>query len=679
MTEVKAETENTAAIYSKSPYRPEIDGLRALAVVAVIVNHFNKDILPSGYLGVDIFFIISGFVITSSLASRPAKNFSDFLLGFYTRRIKRLIPALLLFILTSSVLICIFNPDPTVSLEVGKEALFGLSNIRLYSLATDYFAASSEMNVFTHTWSLGVEEQFYFLFPFLIWFSGFGRLTPKGSRNLLFVISILSVASLIGFVYLYQTNQPAAYFLMPTRLWELGAGCLLFLGLKYANRFICVLQHIPPLLVTAGVVGALFIPLQFAVPATVAVVVLTALLITCIRPKTAGYDLFTLQPIVYIGLISYSLYLWHWGVLCLSRWTIGIHWWSVPFQVALMLMLSIASYRYVETPLRRSDWSAFRLQTVGYGMIASSCAAFILSLLISSHNSFLLKGINDIPAPPAFLPLGISNLPYDPTCVVDGQQRRLTGLTFQQCTTPPKFKDGQMIWALGDSHIGHLQGLFRNVHDQIGLGVHLIETPGLPFPITNHKSSKERYIIYEQIKQRLHPGDIVVLSRLFVDREKYPRMNWDVPEWSKEVLPLSDYLFSKGINLVIIGPPPIFQIESIELCRSSLWKRFRPYCSIERSQISGSINQVYSLLESTSSLRKNIYVFNQFELLCPSSKEKCSVFQDGVLAYRDEDHLNSYGSGSLSNPFIDFLRRFHLIKEPASLHSHDVVGLSGTT
>ncbi|MFN9631655.1 MAG: acyltransferase family protein, partial [Cyanobacteriota bacterium] len=97
---------------SKGRYRTEIDGLRAFAVIAVIIDHFNKGMLPGEYLGVDIFFVISGYVITSSLAGRQSKNFRDFLTGFYDRRIKRLVPALVVFVLITSVLICLFNPDP---------------------------------------------------------------------------------------------------------------------------------------------------------------------------------------------------------------------------------------------------------------------------------------------------------------------------------------------------------------------------------------------------------------------------------------------------------------------------------------------------------------------------------------------------------------------------------------
>ena len=107
----------------RNKYRPEIDGLRAFAVVAVIINHFNKDLLPSGYLGVDIFFVISGYVITSSLADRESKTFLDFLTGFYERRIKRLVPALVVFVLITNVLICLFNPEPDLSLKTGATSL----------------------------------------------------------------------------------------------------------------------------------------------------------------------------------------------------------------------------------------------------------------------------------------------------------------------------------------------------------------------------------------------------------------------------------------------------------------------------------------------------------------------------------------------------------------------------
>src|SRR5258705_548325 len=169
-------------------YRPEIDGLRAVAVISVIINHLNNDFLPSGYLGVDIFFVISGYVITASLYETSDRNFSEFFLGFYSRRVKRLVPALILCVLITSLLICLFDKTPNASLKTGIASLFGISNLYLLKQATDYFGASAQLNVFTHTWSLGVEEQFYVLFPFIVWLTGFGRQRRKGSGNLFLVI-----------------------------------------------------------------------------------------------------------------------------------------------------------------------------------------------------------------------------------------------------------------------------------------------------------------------------------------------------------------------------------------------------------------------------------------------------------------------------------------------------------
>jgi peptidoglycan/LPS O-acetylase OafA/YrhL len=375
-------------VSKKSGYRPEIDGVRALAVISVIINHFNKKLLPSGYLGVDIFFVISGFVISSSLYNSSAKNFADFILGFYSRRVKRLVPALILCVLLTSVLICLFDPNPQASLRTGGASLFGLSNLYLLKLATDYFGASAQLNAFTHTWSLGVEEQFYAFFPLIFWLTGFARRDRKGLRNLVCIVGLLAYWSLDLFVREGMLQSPGAFFLMKARFWELSAGALVFVALDSLPS----VRTVRSLIVLVSLAGALFAPARYSVFTTIVVVLLTALLIASLRPQTFGYQILAHPTAVYIGTISYSLYLWHWSILVISRWTIGIRWWCAPLQAGLMLFLAATSYRYVENPMRYARWSPIRWKSILYGIAASACAAGLIVILAKPLGRRLYTG-----------------------------------------------------------------------------------------------------------------------------------------------------------------------------------------------------------------------------------------------------------------------------------------------
>ncbi len=674
-----------------SQYRPEIDGLRAFAVSAVIINHFNKEILPNGYLGVDIFFVISGFVITSSLYQRPSKNFQDFISGFYERRIKRLVPALSVFVLITSIAICLFNPEPTLSLKTGLTSLFGLSNLYLLRKATDYFSPSTVLNTFTHTWSLGVEEQFYILFPFLIWFSGFGRQTKNGFRNLFLVVGALAIASLIGFLYLYPSNQPAAYFLMPTRFWEMASGCLLFIGLQKSKYIKKLLEKAPPLLVLILIIGVMYLPISWSAASIVAVVILSSVLITSLKKQTFAYKIFTHPRVVYIGLISYSLYLWHWGVLSISRWTIGIHWWSVPFQVVIMLGLAISSYKYIETPLRKGKWLGERWKTfmVGGGILFT-LSGYLIALGKTPNKIWYLGNyrvaIND-----------------DYSEHFPATRQKCTRKTYSpsNCLIPSRLDSSQKILLIGDSHAGHIIPLLGEVYANSDIAINISTSGDYPKILESHNQGITKEAIRERIDEsnkifhnfvkEMRSGDIVLLSsrwehHLYEDFYNLEHSSRRRKLFSKDGIQIThgqainifenkldeiaDKLLKKRIKLVIFAPLPVFRgVANPPPDWACTKEWFRPFASKscnsyyqeKRSNIEKRNQSIRDTFEKTERKYSNVYIYDPFDLLCPSNI-LCTTIVGETKVFRDDDHLSRDGAKYLYKDFTDFLYTKNLLR-----------------
>ena len=337
----------------KSSYRSEIDGIRAFAIIAVIIYHFNKSFLKSGFLGVDIFFVISGYVITLSFLRKEDKNFIQLLSEFYKKRIKRLLPSLLVYAIIMSLFICFFVEDGrTIFFRTGFFSIFGLSNLYLVRNSVDYFAFSTNFNPFTQTWSLAIEQQFYLLYPILIGFTGFIKNKKSSINKLTFLLLLITSISLIYFLFSYSDINSGTYFLIQYRFWEIGSGCLLLILLQKNNNLINKLKYIPPSLVLTLIILLMLLPKEIAIISIPGVITLTILLMISLKEKDFMFKIFTHPKITYIGKLSYSLYLWHWGIIVMSLWTIGIYWWSIPIQVLLIISFSIISFELIEKPIR---------------------------------------------------------------------------------------------------------------------------------------------------------------------------------------------------------------------------------------------------------------------------------------------------------------------------------------
>jgi peptidoglycan/LPS O-acetylase OafA/YrhL len=641
---------------TKIAYRPDIDGLRALAVSAVIASHLPEKFLPSGFLGVDVFFAISGYVVTASLLSQRRTKLSHLYLGFLARRMKRLVPALTLCVAVTGLVVIATDPFPRHSIQTGVAALFGFANIVLFNFELDYFSPSSMFNAFTHTWSLGVEEQFYVVFPMFAWFFYY-RTHSDSFRALAFAMIVGGLVSVAAFIYLHDAYRPAAFFMMPARLWELGIGALVFLGTRkrQSGRLQGSLGWFAPFVLLA-LFGCFLVPEHYSMPATVAAVSLTGLLLATDK-RSLATRLLELPPVVYIGKISYSLYLWHWPIIALGPIVLAKGWRSSALYVLVTVIVAVVSFHLIEKPLRYKAWTTRRIRDIGLGLACNLVLGAALLFTLVSADPTSESGAVEL-YPPNYLPVMPGGQSHVMTCALDGGSRVFKPDTISNCTVAPKpGSEMPTIWAMGDSHSGHLQGLLYELHEKLGVGVHLVETPGWSFPLPAGKRFAPRQDVFEGISSWFKPGDIVLISRIYISRSLPHSVN-ELRAWIYNVSRLADDLAKKDVRLVITGPPPIFPFNDIREC--SLDER--ESCALERAAFAPLANQVMELLSHIETSNRKVAVFNVFDTVCPPAQEYCYPDNGSSFLYRDKDHFNTLGSKLLAEPFVDLLRSSGLLR-----------------
>ena len=377
-------------LIGKLQHRPEVDGLRAVAVLPVILFHAHLG-MPGGFVGVDVFFVISGFLITS-LIIRDLDTGSFSMVGFWERRARRIMPASLVMVIATLAAGWLLSL-PVDFTKLAKSAVWQsafLANFHFWK-TTDYFAGAAEEQPLLHTWSLAVEEQFYLFVPLILWGCfRFARMRERGSLIVLMGGGL--VASLVVSALMVAYKPAAAFYLLPFRAWELLCGSLVaVLPVRVLARglreVICWLG------LAMILVPCLFYTKDTPFPGVAAVppCLGTAWFIWASRQSDAAEPLplaarlLSMRFPVFIGLISYSLYLWHWPLFAFSAsWALE----PPPLMwrgslVAASFVLAILSWRYVETPFRTRSLGTSRASMFGYaagGLGVSSLAAVIIVL-----------------------------------------------------------------------------------------------------------------------------------------------------------------------------------------------------------------------------------------------------------------------------------------------------------
>lgn len=368
-------------------YRADIDGLRAVAILAVVLFHVDKDMLPGGYVGVDVFFVISGFLITSIiLKDLNAGSFS--FAHFWERRVRRILPALIA-IIASCLVLGWFYLLPLDYENLGKQAFAQTvfsSNILFY-LQSGYFDSANETKPLLHTWSLAVEEQFYIFFPFCMF------LMWKFCRKYMHILIAAALIISLGFSIYATSHHPSfAFYMLPTRAWELLIGAFLAFGvMRLPNPAMSNIAGISGIAMIAA--ACFFYTEKTPFPGiSAALPCLGAAFVILSGAHSGGpvQRLLSCGPMVFIGKVSYSWYLWHWPVIVFYKYFSFEP--LSPYEQAALFALSFAlgvlSWKFIETPFRkRSGMKPLKTMSAACIMLAGIAACALAIYAAKGHAS----------------------------------------------------------------------------------------------------------------------------------------------------------------------------------------------------------------------------------------------------------------------------------------------------
>ncbi len=693
-----------AAEKGRSPkgfsYRPDIDGLRGFAVLAVFLYHLNGRWLPGGFTGVDVFFVISGYVVTGSLLAHQQEPLGPRLAGFYLRRMRRLLPNLFCSIgVTALGVALLVPPRETRGLfNSAVKALYGWSNNYFAAKSSDYFGLDSSLNPFAHTWSLGVEEQFYLVFPLLL-----ALLCLAGGRRALALLLAIMAASFALSLHGTWQAPMQAFFRMPSRFWELAAGA----ALLWAQRQGLTQGWPSGRGLRLGAYGLLlvavfFTPEREGFPAPGALMAVLAALAFIQAGHGDGRRFLPWpwleRPLVACGLLSYSLYLWHWPVITFLRWTYGLDRpWLYLLATGLSFGLAMAAYLLVERPVRShplpGPWQ------LGLTVAALGLTWAGIDGLANPWRGRLFAGPKLDPVPPRELPwqyngLDRANPLHQGACnvAVWSAYDRRSQANFSLCRK--RGSQGE-VFLLGDSHGQALLPLLDAVTAETGQALSytfksacLISSELTISYVDGKRYGPCRAFAAGEIErslQRLKPGDTVMIASWFnqqllsIDGTAAPRhlaihqgsnRLTDLQARAAYVKNLRDWaqrFKAKGLHLVLVVDVPLLKRD---LVACDGWASLLPppqrasFCAPEASVTKAMQATVRSSFLAAAKGLDNVHVFDPTgEFMRDGRVQHRSP--EGDLLYVDFHHLSVSGSRSLKEPLLAFMRREGLIRPSA--------------
>jgi len=683
-------------ISSKPEYRPDIDGLRAIAVGAVVAYHTGIPGFVGGFTGVDVFFVISGYLITGLLLLDIERFGRVRILEFYARRVRRILPTLVLVVLTT-VTVCFFLLSTALGeiqrvLNSAYATLMMAGNFYFLRGAEDYFSVRSEFQPLLHTWSLSVEEQFYLVWPAAIGLScAVCARMNELRRRLVIAVALFIVASFACAVTLASWRNAWAFYLAPARAWELGIGGIIATLLPSARgvslRLASVASALGLLLIIIGIATdssqrfSPFVMAAFPVLGTGLVIAGNTL-----HPTGTVGRVLSIRVLVQLGLVSYAWYLWHWPALSIARiLDVGRHNLLRDCIISLStLALSFITLWFFERPLRfrlGGSLSARRVVSGGCGVILVT-SLFVLGLHVwsgqaplTSQEVAVLRAKEDTPdRKTCLLGLGSFETAIPSVCLASAQSSRLI---LWGDSIGHRFTPALQRWASQRGAPIEIEVLTKSACPPL-VGVLPTEPKRGDWMPYDGCQSFNRWVEKRLLLAGMTGGSGVLLSALWWPRatdfdlrkvgDSESRASFDLTaRTTADALKVFEtalrsslrQMTDEGLRVVIVLQTPVLL---------SSWEGpalDAPDCLLRKTDADCSMpllfhdrlsNPVNSIIKKVAAEFSGVRVFDPIPILC--REEKCSARVDGIIAYTDFLHLSVTMSVALTDaltPYLDWL------------------------
>ena len=598
-------------------YRSDIDGLRAIAIIPVIFYHAGISLFSGGFIGVDVFFVISGYLIASIIFTE-IENRKFSLVNFYERRARRILPALF-FVMLSSIIVGWVYMDPFELKELAQSvAATGVFASNFYfSLKVDYFDISAELKPLLHTWSLAVEEQYYFFFPLivmLIW-----GLTKSNKKILLALLCVIALFSFSLAIKLNESSPVSSFYLLHTRAWELLLGAIVALLTQMNVRVIendNVRQMISGAAILSIIVCITVYDSTLAYPGVYTLIPVTAtcLLIFFNRPEHRIFAILSHRILVYIGLISYSLYLWHQPIFAFARVISLEELTPLLAGISIILTFALAAFtkHFVEDPIRHKKVIKSRIGA--FSNVAIVSAAFILFGLFGhlkngypERNELSLRLAQNY-----------------------GLSSQCSGAAFESSACKTGEAPSVFVW--GDSYAMHLAQAVQLSTEESLMQMTMSGCPPIVgFAVASRKSlvSCEEYNqkVIEYFEAQANETHTIYLSI----------SNWLDEESTREKFKATlSRLKATNANVIIISPTPINPNTLKCIKRQSRGDGSFAQCNYDIESIENDV-AFTNLIEVSKELK--VTFIDLRGLLC--DKGICQVVIGDTIMFRDPSHLSN--------------------------------------